>query len=168
MVNYKLPIVALALVLLGGGVAASQAGPVAESPVVDRGRAVDPRSGHEVTPELAAYLGYIQDEEDELEYQLENDEINTTDYRISRNRLSVTRDAVLRIAKGRADAAVPELHVLLATEITQVLADGLDAVRGKRPGDRLNDMWIYHGTVARGQVFHVFERTGALGPARAR
>jgi hypothetical protein len=116
-------------------------------------------------PSLTAYMGFIDDEEAELRYHLDNDEISEAEYRVASARLAVTRAAALRIARDRKDDVVPELVVLQTEELTQVLPEGEAAVRNKRPGERLNDTWIYHGTSRRGVVFHVLERVKKIGRA---
>ena len=167
MGNQKSLAVALALALLCCGAEASQARTEAGSDGSDRRESEAGPARGDLAPELAAFLGFIEDEEEELQFQLQNDEITPAEYRLSKARLGVTREAVLRIARGRKEGAVPELHVLLASELGQVLPEGLDALRGKKPGDRVSEVWRYHGSVSRGQTFYILERTETLGPARA-
>jgi hypothetical protein len=111
-----------------------------------------------ISPEVEAYLGFISDEEDELQYQLENDEISAAEYQTAKARLGITRDSLVKIARSRDLAGVPELHVLMAAELTQVLADGVEALKGKRAGDTVADRFIFHGTANRGRLFYVLER----------
>ena len=117
-------------------------------------------------PEVTAYLGFIQNEEEELESLYTAGEVSKDDYTQTRNRLTATRIAALRVVRQRGEDLVPELHVLRASELTQVLPEGLPGLRGKKAGDRLNDDWLYHGTVRRGDVFYVLERTTKLDRAR--
>jgi hypothetical protein len=113
-------------------------------------------------PAMTAYLGFIDDEEAELRYHLENDEISAAEYRLASSRLAVTRQAALRIARQRNEDIVPDLYVLQASELTQILPSGEAAVRGKQSGAHLDETWIYHGTNRRGLVFHVLERVGSI------
>lgn len=160
----------LILVLVGFALLAG-ASVAADAKGTSRGstgrRSASPERVRDLPPEVEAFLGFIEDEEAELQYQLENDEITPAEYQVTKARLAITRDAVVRLARGRSEGAVPELHVLLATELTQVLAGGLEELKGKRAGEAVNESWRFHGTATRGQTFYILERTGPLGPARA-
>ena len=114
-------------------------------------------------PEMQAYMGFIDAEEAELKHLFDVGEVPPTDYRLSRDRLVVTRDAALRVARSRKADAVPDLYILLESELTQVLPTGVAAVRGKRPGTKLDANWMYHGTIRHDEVFYVLERVGGIG-----
>ena len=116
-------------------------------------------------PEMLAYMGFIDGEEAELKHLFDVGEVPASDYRVSRDRLAVMREAALRIARTRDEDVVPDLYILRDSELTQVLPTGVAAVRGKRAGTMIDDVWMYHGTIRRGEVFHVLERTAALGRA---
>jgi hypothetical protein len=123
-------------------------------------------SSEELGPEMTAYLGFIDNEEDELRALYEAGEVSARDFKQTQARLTATRLAATRIARARGDDIVPELHVLRADELTQVLPEGLAGLKGKKAGDRLNDDWLYHGIVRRGEVFYVLERTTRIDRAR--
>jgi hypothetical protein len=116
-------------------------------------------------PEMVAYMGFIDGEEAELKHLYEVGEVPPDDYRVQRDRLAVMREAALRVARSRGDDVVPDLYILRDSELTQVLPTGVAAVRGKRAGAMIDDVWMYHGTIRRGEVFYVLERTLALGRA---
>jgi hypothetical protein len=126
----------------------------------------DAVSYDDLGPEMTAYLGFIDNEEDELRALYEAGEVSARDFKQTQARLTATRLAAMRIARARGDDVVPELHVLRAEELTQVLAEGLPGLKGKKTGDRLNDDWLYHGIVRRGDVFYVLERTTRIDRAR--
>jgi hypothetical protein len=116
-------------------------------------------------PEMLAYMGFIDGEEAELKHLYEVGEVPPDDYRIQRDRLVVMREAALRVAGARGEDVVPDLYILRDSELTQVLPTGVAAVRGKRAGEMIDNVWMYHGTIRRGELFHVLERTEALGRA---
>lgn len=117
----------------------------------------------ELGPEMQAYLGFIDTEEAELQHLFEEGEVPADDYKRSRDRLHATKAAALRVVGERGGDTVPDLYVLRASELTQVLSSGMAAIRGKRAGERIDEDWLYHGTIRRGDLFYVLERTTAIG-----
>lgn len=113
-------------------------------------------------PEMHAYMGFIDAEEAELQHLYDVGEVPEADYRVSKDRLVVMRDAALRVARTRDEDVVPDLYILRESELTQVLETGIDAIRGKRVGAKIGDDWIYHGKIRRGEVFYVLERVGGI------
>jgi hypothetical protein len=113
-------------------------------------------------PEMTAYVGFIEAEQEELKHLFEAGEVPSDEYRLERNRLAARLEAALRVARGRGTDAVPDLYVLRADEITQVLPDGVVALKGKRSGDAIDDAWTYHGTIRKGDLFYILERRDKL------
>src|SRR5512138_519426 len=72
-------------------------------------------------PEVKSFLELSKHEEDELEFQLSHQEINRKDYIRSKNRLSIQRQMVLKRVKDTGEDEVPDLHVVTAAEITQLI-----------------------------------------------
>jgi hypothetical protein len=122
---------------------------------------------HDLGPEMTAYMGFIASEEAELTALYQGGEVPPADYRVSLDRLVVTRQAALRIARDRNDDVVPDLYILRESELTQVLQNGIDALKGVKPGDRISADWVYHGKIRRGSVFYILERTGGISHAPA-
>jgi hypothetical protein len=112
---------------------------------------------------MQAYMGFLDAEEAELKHLFDVGEVPPADYRLQNDRLIVTRVAALRVERPRGNDIVPDLYVLVGTELTQILPAGVDAVRGKRAGTRLDENWMYHGTIRRGEVFYILERVGGIG-----
>jgi hypothetical protein len=127
--------------------AAPRRAAVASAPVPD-----------DLGPEMHAYMGFLEDEEAELEHLHDVGEVSDGDFRATRNKLAATRVAALRIAAARRDDVVPELYVLRESELTQVLPEGIAGLRGKRVGAMVDDDWLYHGTIRKGDLFYVLER----------
>jgi hypothetical protein len=152
-------------------IVASMLGIVADCPAAARQRegqkaaVVSELAGRfpDLGPEMRAYMGYIAAEEAELKHLFDVGEVPPGDYRLSRDRLVVTREAALRVARARDDDVVPDLYILVESELTQVLPTGIEAIRGKQPGSKIDDNWMYHGKIRRGEVFYILERTGGIG-----
>jgi hypothetical protein len=109
-------------------------------------------------PNVKSFLEFLRQEEAELEYQIRHDEISRRDYTRSKNRFAIMRETVLETVKKTGQDIVPELHVVTASEIDQLIEKGMRALRGARAGAIIEDKWRYLGRVARGEVFYVFER----------
>lgn len=113
-------------------------------------------------PEVKSFLELCKHEEAELEFQLSHQEINRKDYRRSKNRLSIQRQMVLKRVKDTGEDEVPDLHVVTADEITQLIEDGSKAIKGAKVGAIIADKWIYLGSVNRGEIYYIFERIQSL------
>jgi hypothetical protein len=103
-------------------------------------------------------LSLTKDEEEELEFQIQRGEISRKDYIRSKRRIALHRQTVLDIVKKSGEDVVPELHVVAATEVDQLIEDGTRALRGAKPGAVLNEKWKLISVVTRGELFYVFER----------
>jgi hypothetical protein len=111
-------------------------------------------------PEVKSFLEYVKHEEVELEFQIKHNEISRKDYGRSKNRLEVHREAVLSRVKRTGEDFVPEYNVLAAPEVGDILPNGVDDLKGHRPGDVIDGKWKYVGTALRVEKFYIFERTG--------
>jgi len=109
-------------------------------------------------PEVTAFLELIRQEEVELDYQIKHDEISRREYVRSRNRIAILRQAVLSKARETGEDRVPELHVVVASEVDQIVDGGTRALKGVKPGTIIEGKWRYLGSVTRGEVFYTLER----------
>jgi hypothetical protein len=109
-------------------------------------------------PEVKSFLDLLKHEENELEFQIRHNEIARRDYLRSKNRISIMRATILSIVKETGEDRVPELHVVAASEIEQLIEDGATLVRGIKPGEVINEKWRYVGKANRGELFYIFER----------
>jgi hypothetical protein len=100
----------------------------------------------------------MRQEEVELDFQINRNEINRRDYVRSRAKITILRQAVLDLVKQRGEDHVPELYVKTAPEVSQLIEDGLKALKGIKRGQDINQKWRYIGNVSRGEVFYIFER----------
>lgn len=113
-------------------------------------------------PEVKSFLELMRHEEDELEYQILHNEISRPQYLRAKNRIAIHRQAVLNIVKETGADVVPELHVVTAAEVDELIEQGTRALKGVKRGQVVNNKWRYIGSVIRGQVFYVFERIQRL------
>lgn len=113
-------------------------------------------------PEVRSFLELMRHEEDELEYQIVHNEIARPQYVRAKARIAIWRQAVLNIVKETGADVVPELHVVTAAEVDELIEQGTRALRGIKRGGVINNRWRYVGSVTRGQVFYIFERIQKL------
>ncbi|MEN3331304.1 MAG: hypothetical protein V7641_669 [Blastocatellia bacterium] len=109
-------------------------------------------------PEVKSFLDLMRHEEDELEYQILHNEISRPHYVRAKSRLAIHRQAVLNMVKETGEDVVPELHVVTAAELDELIEQGARALRGVKRGSLINGKWRYIGSVTKGQVFYIFER----------
>lgn len=109
-------------------------------------------------PEVRAFLDLMRQEEVELEFQIKHNEINRRDYVRSMNKIEILRQTVLDLAKQTGVDHVPEFYVKAASEVSQLIEDGLKALKGIKRGDLVNQKWRYVGSVSKGETFYIFER----------
>ena len=109
-------------------------------------------------PELRSFLDLMRHEEDELEFQIKHNEISRREYLRSKTQILIHRQTVLDLVKASGKDYVPELHVVAASELNQLIEDGTRAIKSVKRGDIIRDKWRYLGTVHKGEVFYIFER----------
>jgi hypothetical protein len=109
-------------------------------------------------PEVKSFLDLMRHEEDELEYQIRHNEISRREYIRSKTQIAIHRQTVLDLVKESGKDYVPELHVVAASELDQLIEDGTRAIKGIKRGDIIENKWRYLGSVHRGETFHVLER----------
>lgn len=116
----------------------------------------------EYGPEVKSFLDLCRHEENELDYQLAHDEIGRKEYLRAKDRIAIQRQMVLKFVKESGADVVPDLHVVTAAEITQLIEGGIKEVKSAKVGDTLAKKWLYHGSVNRGETYYVFERLNDL------
>jgi len=109
-------------------------------------------------PEVRSFLDLMRHEEDELEFQIKRSEISRREYLRSKTRIAIHRQTVINLVKETGQDHVPELHVVAASELEQLIEDGTAAIKTIKRGDVIKEKWRYLGTVHRGEAFYIFER----------
>jgi hypothetical protein len=116
-------------------------------------------------PDVKAFLDLCRHEEVELDYQVAHNEITRKDFTRSKNRIAIQREMVLQRVKETGEDMVPDLHVVTAAEVSQLIEDGMKALKGAKPGKIIADKWIYLGTANRNEAYYIFERVQELKDA---
>jgi hypothetical protein len=109
-------------------------------------------------PEVKSFLEYIRHEEDELEFQNRHNEISRREYLLTKTRMAIHRQTVLNLARESGEDSVPELHIVTAPEVDQLIEDGTALLKNIKTGDVIKEKWRYLGSVRRGETFYIFER----------
>ncbi|PYT04836.1 MAG: hypothetical protein DMF60_14030 [Acidobacteria bacterium] len=109
-------------------------------------------------PEVRSFLDLMRHEEDELEFQIKHNEISRREYLRSKTQIVIHRQTVLDLVRASGKDYVPELHVVAASELDQLIEDGTRAIKGVKRGDIIRDKWRYLGSVHKAETFYIFER----------
>src|SRR5207244_7204158 len=86
-------------------------------------------------PEVRSFLDLMRHEEDELEFQIKHNEISRREYLRSKTQIVIHRQTVLDLVRASGKDYVPELHVVAASELDQLIEDGTRAIKGVKRGD---------------------------------
>lgn len=116
---------------------------------------------NEYGPEIKSFLDLMRHEEDELDFQIKHNEISRREYLRSKTRISIHRQTILDLAKESGLDDVPDLYVVTAPEIDQLIENGAAAVKGIKPRAIVAEKWRYLGNIRRGETFYIFERLTA-------
>jgi hypothetical protein len=127
-------------------------------------RAQDPQAVN-YGPEVKSFLELCHHEEVELDYQIKHNEISRKDFLRSKNRIAIQRQMVLKRVDDTGEDLVPDLHVVTADEISQLIEDGLKAVKSAKVGAIIAKKWKYLGTANRTEAYYIFERLQDLSNA---
>lgn len=106
-------------------------------------------------------MEYIHHEQVELSFQIAHNEISRKEFNRSKNRLEVQKQAVLTRVKRTGEDIVPEYTVMAADELTDILPNGAEDLKGHKPGDDINQKWRYVGFAVLGEKFYIMERARA-------
>jgi hypothetical protein len=109
-------------------------------------------------PEVRAFLDLCKDEERELDFQIEHNEISRPEYQRAKNRIAVHREAVLSIVNRTGADVVPELHVVTADDIDELIEGGTALLKTIKTGDVIREKWRFIGKATRREAFFIFER----------
>jgi len=112
-------------------------------------------------PEVKSFLDLMRHEEDELEFLYRHNQVTRREYIRAKAEITIHRQAVLNLVKETGEDRVPELHVVAATDVDQLIEDGANALKSIKEGDVIKDKWRYLGSVRRGETFYIFERLTA-------
>ena len=109
-------------------------------------------------PEVKSFLEYIRHELVELNFQIAHNEISRKDFTRSKNRLEVQKQAVLTKVRRTGEDIVPEYTVMAADELRDILPNGLEDLKGHKPGENVSAKWRFVGFAIVGEKFYILER----------
>ena len=109
-------------------------------------------------PVLTSYFINLDEELNELEFQIQHQEISRNDYTRSKQRLLLQKQYVERYALTSGEDTIPDLQILTADEITTMLGVGETKSQSLRVGEVLGGKWQISGIEKRNERFFIFER----------
>jgi len=110
-------------------------------------------------PEVRSFLELMRHEQDELDFQIKRNEISRSEYLRAKNKIAIERESVLSLVKQRGQDEVPEIHVVVASELDQLIETASpESLKHTKPGEVFEGKWRYIGRSIRGEVFYIFER----------
>ncbi len=109
-------------------------------------------------PILTSYFINLDEELNELEFQIQHQEISRNDYTRSKQRLLLQKQYVERYAITSGEDTIPDLQILTADEINTMLGVGETKSQSLRVGEVLGGKWQISGIEKRGERFFIFER----------
>ena len=109
-------------------------------------------------PEVKSFLDQMRHEEDELDFLFRHNQVTRQEYVRAKAEITIHRQAVLNLVKETGEDRVPELHVVAATDVDQLIEDGANVMKSVKEGEVIKDKWRYIGSVRRGEMFFIFER----------
>ena len=109
-------------------------------------------------PEVKSFLGFLRQEESELQFQMTHKEISRKEFTRSMNRIGVNRDAVLRFVKESGEDRVPDYNVVASAEADQLIENGARLMKNAKPADIVGGKWRFIGSETRGELFYILER----------
>ena len=112
----------------------------------------------EYGPEVKSFLELMRHEEDELDFQINHNEISRREYVRSKAKVAIHRQTVLDLVKESGKDSIPEIHVVAASELDQLIEGGTAAIKGLKRGDTVREKWRYLGSLHRGETFYILER----------
>jgi TonB family protein len=126
------------------------------SPFEAEGGAQQKRAGY--GPVVSAYLTGLAEELNELEFQLRNREISRFDYDRAKQRLTILRRYVERLAAQSPEDLVPEIQVLSDDELASLGLEVKPNPNELQAGDQLDGLWKIIGVERARARFFVFHR----------
>ncbi len=110
-------------------------------------------------PIVTAYFVNIDEELNELEYQIAHQEINRNDYARSKQRLQLQKQYVKKQVAGSGLDIVPELQILTPDELITMMGVQDERTQSLKTGDILSGQWRLIGIEKRAEKFFVLEKT---------
>ncbi len=110
-------------------------------------------------PIVSAYFVNIDEELNELEYQITHQEINRNDYARSKQRLQLQKQYVKKQVASSGLDVVPELQILTPDELITMMGVNDERIQTLKTGDLVSKQWRLIGVEKRTEKFFVLEKT---------
>jgi TonB family protein len=110
-------------------------------------------------PLVTAHFVNLDEELNELEYQIAHQEINRNDYARSKQRLQLQKQYVKKQVAISGVDIVPELQILTPNELVTMMGLKDDRAETLKIGDLLGGQWRLIGIENRAEKFFVLEKT---------
>src|SRR6266480_2718245 len=108
-------------------------------------------------PVVAAYLGYLRNEQEVVDDRVSRREISRAYYRRNSNRIRALREIAIRIARESGNDYLPELEAVAGDELGTLFEHPPNAAN-LPIGKVLNYTFRFIGSVRSGEMFYVFAR----------
>lgn len=109
-------------------------------------------------PVVSAYLINLEEELNELEFQLKHVEISQSDYSISKQRLQLQKQYVVKHVSATGEDLIPEMQILTSRELTTMLGFGESGGASLKVGELLSGKWEVVAIERRTEKFYVLSR----------
>ena len=110
-------------------------------------------------PIVSSYFVNIDEELNELEYQIAHQEINRNDYARSKQRLQLQKQYVKKLVTMSGVDIVPELQILTPDELISMMGVKDEQAQTLKTGDILSGQWKLIEIEKRAEKFFVLEKT---------
>lgn len=104
------------------------------------------------------YLEFLREEQAELDFQLKHQEITSSFYKLASTRLSILRNLIINYGRDSQMNRMPEYHVVLAQELETLIPDGRNKLKKAKPSQIIDQKWLFHKTITKGNTFYILER----------
>jgi hypothetical protein len=122
-------------------------------------RAIAPVQAQEgLRADVVQYLDFLQNEQEELDFQVAQAEIGLADYQQASDRIAILRSLMVAYGRSGQPGGLPEYHVVTATELDTLIPAGQKKLRRGRPAQIIDGRWRFVKTITRKQRYYVLER----------
>jgi hypothetical protein len=108
--------------------------------------------------DVAQYIDFLQNEQEELDFQVARAEITVVDYQRASDRIAILRSLMVAYGRSGQPGGLPEYHVVTATELDTLIPEGQKKLLRGRTAQIIDGKWRFVKTVTRKQRYYVLER----------
>jgi hypothetical protein len=108
--------------------------------------------------DAARYLGFLNDEQQELNFQLQHGEVTRNYYQRATDRLNILKALISSYGRSNNPGPLPEYHVVPISELNGLIPDGRNRLKRSRSGEVIDQRWRFLKVISRSEIFYVLER----------